>query len=536
MGLTASQARLIALTARMSDVEYEGQQINQQRLALSNKISDIYSQMENMQVPTPPSPYDHMNTVYSGKDGNGNPVDITPNSDGSFSVGVPTTGDTLIPTNNSTAEGQVYEYSQAQAPEASNTIEATYTPEVAKDCYKRNGKQVSVEDYENEKNQVEQLKNKVGNEPQPTDSKYHSKGENDSDVFDSTTYNTDHNAWAERQEAYMTADRNFKGFEKDKYYVAEGTATTSVSKGSGEAPANYAHAHGMNPEGDPEEIKYKYTDAFGKEQESNADALKNASSGYSKEQIQELLNHEPPYFTSEQDGSELKESDFDKSTGKLNEGVQLFTREEKQSLGGSESYSYDDADAKFAKDPTTSSGWADVKTRVQNYLKGFGEADQFSAQDCEDAGLKFTFDGKNFHVFQDTGNADNNGNKIYKELNFGEGTVNDVKKGTPTFSASGNLKGVTLADGSEVKASKGEELNQVSYGAAMAEYEAAKAEYDQEQKRLNNETSKIQLEDKKLDLKLKRLDTERNALNTEIDAVKKVIQDAVDHGFKTFSG
>ena len=45
-----------------------------------------------------------------------------------------------------------------------------------------------------------------------------------------------------------------------------------------------------------------------------------------------------------------------------------------------------------------------------------------------------------------------------------------------------------------------------------------------------------QLEDKKLDLKLKRLDTERNALNTEIDAVKKVIQDATDHGFKTFSG
>ena len=39
-----------------------------------------------------------------------------------------------------------------------------------------------------------------------------------------------------------------------------------------------------------------------------------------------------------------------------------------------------------------------------------------------------------------------------------------------------------------------------------------------------------------LEMKLTRLDNERNALNTEIEAVKKVIQDAIDRGFKTFSG
>jgi predicted nucleic acid-binding Zn-ribbon protein len=70
----------------------------------------------------------------------------------------------------------------------------------------------------------------------------------------------------------------------------------------------------------------------------------------------------------------------------------------------------------------------------------------------------------------------------------------------------------------------------------MQKYNNAKAEYDDEQNRLNKQTSIYQRQDKMLDLKLKRLDTERNALNTEIDAVKKVIQDATDKGFKTFSG
>ena len=55
MGLAASQARLIALTARKNNVEYEGQQINQQRLQLSNQMSELYNQLLETSVPTPPS-------------------------------------------------------------------------------------------------------------------------------------------------------------------------------------------------------------------------------------------------------------------------------------------------------------------------------------------------------------------------------------------------------------------------------------------------------------------------------------------------
>ena len=65
MGMAASQARFLSLTARKSNVEYEGQQINQQRTALANESSNLYSELTQMEVPTPPSTSDYYTTVYS---------------------------------------------------------------------------------------------------------------------------------------------------------------------------------------------------------------------------------------------------------------------------------------------------------------------------------------------------------------------------------------------------------------------------------------------------------------------------------------
>lgn len=59
MGLAASQGRYLCLTARMSDLVYEGQQLSQQKLALateSQEISKKYNEAMNnmtMQVTTP---------------------------------------------------------------------------------------------------------------------------------------------------------------------------------------------------------------------------------------------------------------------------------------------------------------------------------------------------------------------------------------------------------------------------------------------------------------------------------------------------
>ncbi len=65
MGMAASQARFLSLTARKSNVEYEGQQINQERTALANESSNLYSQLSKMDVPTPPNTSDFYKTVYT---------------------------------------------------------------------------------------------------------------------------------------------------------------------------------------------------------------------------------------------------------------------------------------------------------------------------------------------------------------------------------------------------------------------------------------------------------------------------------------
>ena len=69
MGMAASQARFLQLTARKSNVEYEGQQVNQQRTTLSNQSANYYNQMLGLTVPTPPSSSDYTTTTYTFEDG-----------------------------------------------------------------------------------------------------------------------------------------------------------------------------------------------------------------------------------------------------------------------------------------------------------------------------------------------------------------------------------------------------------------------------------------------------------------------------------
>ena len=87
MGMSASHARLIAFTARMSDPEYEAQQINQQRVTLSNQMNAVYEAMMDMDVPTPPSKLDpqFLNTVYRAKLGS-DTITIRPNGAGKMAA------------------------------------------------------------------------------------------------------------------------------------------------------------------------------------------------------------------------------------------------------------------------------------------------------------------------------------------------------------------------------------------------------------------------------------------------------------------
>lgn len=72
MGMAASQARYLELTARKTDVEYAGQQINQQRTSLANESAGLFSQLMDLVVPTAPSSSDYTTVQYTFNDGNEN--------------------------------------------------------------------------------------------------------------------------------------------------------------------------------------------------------------------------------------------------------------------------------------------------------------------------------------------------------------------------------------------------------------------------------------------------------------------------------
>ncbi len=88
MGMAASQARFLGLTARKTNVEYEGQQVNQQRTTLANESANYYNQLLGMTVPTPPSSSDFTKTVYTFQDGNLNNkiTALVAQADGSYKV------------------------------------------------------------------------------------------------------------------------------------------------------------------------------------------------------------------------------------------------------------------------------------------------------------------------------------------------------------------------------------------------------------------------------------------------------------------
>lgn len=88
MGMAASQARFLGLTARKTNTEYEGQQVNQQRTALANESSGLFNKMLELQVPVPPSTTDYYSTRYTFADGTQNYAIVDPyvkdNGDGTY--------------------------------------------------------------------------------------------------------------------------------------------------------------------------------------------------------------------------------------------------------------------------------------------------------------------------------------------------------------------------------------------------------------------------------------------------------------------
>ena len=68
MGMAASQARYLGIQARKTNVEYEGQQVNQQRTALANQSANLFRHLLTLDVPVPPDQTDYKTSNYTFSD------------------------------------------------------------------------------------------------------------------------------------------------------------------------------------------------------------------------------------------------------------------------------------------------------------------------------------------------------------------------------------------------------------------------------------------------------------------------------------
>ncbi len=320
MGMAASQARMLSLLERMSDVEFEGQQINQQRLMLSNKMNEVMEKLTNMDVPTPPSKQDFLYNKFYGKTRNGKKITAQMNDDGTLRITKQNSG---------------------------MVVEDTGLQNINK-IVTDNGTEIRV----------------------------------------------------------------------------NGRKTMSI------------------------------TDANNK---------------YGGSDLQDALTG-------------LRNT-FDYKDGKYNQ---------------------------------------------ENYTVIINEADngKVTFSFCLTEDLKT---GSGLETENDNGMV-----RVYTAVHGSyEEAIDDVEI---SYDAKGYLDKVLLPNGETVDMSVEQQVNEIEYDIAVNKYEIKKIEYDKEVNEINKQTSVYQRQDKILELKLTRLDTERNALNTEIEAVKKVIQDSTEKGFKTFSG
>ena len=501
MGMSASQARLIALTARMSDTEYEAQQINQQRLTLSNQMNAVYEAMCNMEVPTPPSKLDPQfyKTVFKGKQG-GTDVSAQINDDGSISAFQTVKNGDVVINAGAKAVGSALD---------PNQFVNTSTAYHAEDFTKYNA--TDYKEYVTAQDNITE--------------KWADWDEDDTRYVVGTYY---------EKVKKTDADGTTKE-ERVEHKVSLPIKETQLPEGSQYDLSGIVTHHCEGSRGVSEFREGKnYKSRIGGEDISGTEAI-----SHNNKVIE--LSHKQ-FVKQNSDGT------FDLFVGTPVAGMSLFectdvdkfsTAREAQkrgdtnslTVGGNSTMSMSAAEQTFGND----TAFINAKNGLQHTFPDNWDSD-FTVIVSNDGG-KTTF---SFCKTDDlSADGSGRGDGLTNVYEYGKGDyeekIGNLDPSQVTYDATGNITAANIGGGN-VSLVAEKIIDEEAYDEAVAKYNNEKAVYDQEQNNLNKQTSIYQRQDKMLEMKLTRLDNERNALNTELEAVKKVIQDSIDRGYKTFSG
>lgn len=510
MGMSATQARYLCLVAQQSNLEYQGQQINQERSILSQQVSELYNSLLALEVPTPPSTSDFQTVQYSGKNGTTtytfDATDVKPGKDGGYSVtlGYSDYGNSLKRNNGYATTAQGYEEVNGIEFDYSDTITSTVNKNVTAAIVKATSDQDAPREFYiiyNEK---------------PTSGTYYV-------VDEDYTDENDNFALIPGGQGYLENE----GGENCKYYVY----CNDASKWDPDTCVALIDKASINIDYDKEpsvKINQNELDSLYVKDENGK--LRKAEGGIdytiSADGSVTLIGSENCTFFKVGVGTDTAKRGTD--NGYKIAGCAAMTMEEYKNHFDEKTMATYNGYLEAIKNSglKDSNGNPYGPEHFMVYLDDSGTPHFALASDVKDNTTCVTYDFLANGEYTATKTFDDA--KLTFDPSTGRMTnldipITDPETGEVTGWTTIALEATTVTD-------------ELAYQDAYADYEYEQYEYDKKQQEINLKTEKIQQQDRNLELRLQRLDTQRQQITTEIEALEKVLGDNIEATYKTFSG
>lgn len=559
MGMAASQARYLALVARKSNCEFEGQQINQARTVLSNQSANLFNQMLGLKVPVPPSTSDFTKNIYTYKDGLGTETKLEnwqqlSSSDPDYQEY------NYVVTRSYTTKRYTGSIKKMNDPQVQfvgenqatiGQIEAASAKvQAANEAYKEALE--ARESYDKLKNQLDRIKNQS--------SSLSSYASSISGI--NSCIKNDDGSYTIKFKDTSLSDKTFSTYNG----ITDANQKNSINlyvnnmKEVGAYPDDYDYENNLlfyfyedgtfdvTDVGELGETAIKCSLAGDNANENLTIYNSKNADEQIKEYKQNIKNLEEKINTTNPDGKDLNQACED-ALNAYNTALEEFNAlNQPKYIGNLDLVPL----AELSKDQL-----AELQQVVADMKEQGIESKILDCFEYDEAGnitnylggvYSFKMNGITYYTsYEDLEASYNSGtgpNNIdgqtklpYYNASYIDTKIEETEKALVETDGNGRFTSIRFEDDSIVYTlNMGTETDDVAYQDAMNQYYYDNAVYDKTIRDINAKTSIIQQEDQQLELRLKQLDTEQSALSTEMEAVKKVVDDNVDSSFKTFGG
>ena len=542
MGMAASQARYLGLTARKTNCEWEGQQINQARTALANQSANLFNQMLALSVPDCPDKTDFTTLQYSYSDGNNESVidnwrqlsDST--KDYNYVVDHWYYADIYT--------GSKKLMSDPQVTIKNDSTQQLYNTTAGSVVFNPDGKSYTFSTTDEDGEPIELVYDDLTNykfDPELQNAildlaaqgyiQTNEFGEVDTATLNSLRGYHDGTSWHfATVEDLENASNKELGLENGTWTLNNGYVdlsgfdlTTPQGLDDDQALAigkilNDAGATGFNHEDATEVRNWLDTAAAGLGDKTsgyyriNGTTLEDATMAqvYTTPPINDMTTTFSPTYV---------------GNAKLTE-LHALSQQDEAALA---QIIKDCPDSSIAKYITLNPDGSIEYAGTGIYSFEWNGVQKFTTyDDLVDSMQTPLFDEKPIDAQQKLATY---------EAAYIETEVKETDKALIETDGDGRFKTIKFEDDSITYTLNCEQVaDEDAYNDAMNSYYHDVAEYEKKIADINAQTEIIQQQDRTLELRLKQLDTEQNALQTEMEAVKKVISKNVEMTFKTFSG